>query len=75
MLSKELITKISDRVGLNVDDIRSYSPEKLRTFLEQRNKRKFSFKSEFPTIGRGNVLRDSLVTSNQLNRCIDAILK
>jgi len=62
-------------VGLPVKTIRDYSPSELRTHLEKRNKRKLSFISEFPVIGRGSVLRDSIATSEEINKDIDKILK
>jgi len=61
-------------VGLSADEIRRYSPGELRRFLEFKNKKKFSFKTEFPVIGRGNVLRDSIITTEEINREIDKIL-
>jgi hypothetical protein len=61
-------------VGLSAEDIRKYSPGELRRFLEKRNKKKLSFTTEFPVIGRGNVLRDSIITSEEINRDIDKIL-
>jgi hypothetical protein len=61
-------------VGLSVETIRKYSPEELRSHLENRNKRKFSFTTEFPVIGRGNVLRDGIKTSREINKDIDRIL-
>jgi hypothetical protein len=62
-------------VGLPVEEIRKFSPGKLRDYLEKKNKRKFSFTSEFPAIGRGSVLRDDLVTTEEINRDIDKILE
>ena len=61
-------------VGLSVEDIRKYSPGELRRFLEIRNKKKLSFTTEFPVIGRGNVLRDGIITSEEINKDIDKIL-
>jgi len=61
-------------VGLSAETIRQYSPGKLRAYLEKKNKRKFSFLSEFPAIGRGSVLRDNIVTSEKINKDIDKIL-
>jgi len=62
-------------VGLPIETIRMYSPGELRNHLEKKNKRKFSFTSEFPVIGRGNVLRDNIATSEEINKDIDKILK
>jgi len=61
-------------VGLSAEEIRKCSPGELRRFLEERNKKKFSFSTEFPVIGRGNVLRDNIITTDKLNREIDKIL-
>ena len=61
-------------VGLSVEEIRNYSPGELRRHLEKRNKTKLSFTTEFPVIGRGNVLRDSIITSEEINKEIDKIL-
>ena len=62
-------------IGLSAETIRKYSPDKLRHHLESKNKRKFSFTSEFPVIGRGNVLRDGIKTTEEINKDIDKILE
>ena len=61
-------------LGLSVEDIRRFSPGELRCYLEKKDKRKISFTTEFPLIGRGNVLRDSIITSEEIDRDIDKIL-
>jgi hypothetical protein len=61
-------------IGLPIETIRKYSPYEFRLYLENKNKRKFSFTTEFPVIGRGNVLRDNIITSEEINRDIDKIL-
>ncbi len=61
--------------GLTLAQIKAISPEKFRTYLEKKNNKPFSFTSEFPVIGRGNVLRDSLINSTSLNAEIDKILR
>ena len=61
-------------VGLSAETIRKYSPWELRSYLENKNKRSLSFTTEFPTIGRGNVLRDSFKTSKEINKDVDKIL-
>ena len=65
---------VENLVGLSAEIIRKYSPDELRRYLENKNKRKFSVTTEFPVIGRGNVLRDSLKTSEEIDRDIDRIL-
>jgi hypothetical protein len=61
-------------IGLPIETIRQYSPSELRLYLEEKNKRIFSFTTEFPVVGRGNVLRDNIVTSKEINKDIDKIL-
>jgi len=75
MLFTAVEKNVSALVGLPVEKIREYSPGELRNHLEKKNKRKFSFISEFPVIGRGSVLRDSIATSEKINKDIDKILK
>jgi len=65
---------IATLIGLPIETIRMYSPSELRLYLEKKNKRKLSFTTEFPIIGRGNVLRDNIITSEEINKDIDKIL-
>lgn len=60
--------------GLLLSQIKDFSPEEMRTYLEKHSNKKFSFSSEFPIIGRGNVLRDRLQSSKQINKSVDKIL-
>lgn len=70
------VEKNAEKVtGLSLSEIKAISPEKFRIYLEKKNKKPFSFTSEFPVIGRGNVLRDSLITSRIINSEIDKILR
>jgi len=61
-------------VGLSAAEIRKFSPGQLRRHLEEKNRKKLTFTTEFPVIGRGNVLRDCIVTTSEINREIDKIL-
>ena len=65
---------VEEVTGLTVEQIRRFSPEKLRAYLEHKNNKKFSFTSEFPTVGRGNILRDGIEGTTEINKEIDAIL-
>ncbi len=71
-ISEKFHESIEARVGLSIEQIKSYSPEKLRSYLEKRNRKIFSFTVEFPIIGRKN---NSFVTTEELNKEIDRILK
>jgi hypothetical protein len=65
---------VERHTGLSVEDIRRYSPERLRAFFAHQNKRPVRIISEFPVIGRGNVLRDGLMDTETINGDIDTIL-
>ncbi len=67
--------KVVEDTGLSLAQIKDFSPSKFREFLEKKNNKKFSFLSAFPVIGRGNILRDNLISSSQLNNEIDKILR
>lgn len=73
-LPKELVDRISLASGLSPDDIKGLSPSSIRDHLTKKTGKKFRVLSMFPTIGRGNVLREGGVTSEQINKEVDAIL-
>ena len=75
MDSFALVEKNAEKVtGLSVAKLREYSPNQFRQHLESK-KGKVSFRSFFPVIGRGNILRDSLATSTEIDAEIDKILE
>lgn len=71
-------TKIEKHVesllGLPIEEIRLLGPGELRAHLEKKNNRKLVFTTEFPVIGRGNVLRDGIIGSEAINKDIEQIL-
>ncbi|HCL56350.1 MAG TPA: hypothetical protein DHW82_05000 [Spirochaetia bacterium] len=70
----EVLANIEKFIGLDLEKIKQMTPTSFRIYLEKKNKRKLFFKSEFPFIGRGNVLRDGIIGRNQINAEIDAII-
>lgn len=73
-LTKELEQVIAHKVGLTIEQLRQTNPVDIAQRIEQRTHKKLSFSSQFPFIGRGNVLRDGVITSDQINKEIDRIL-
>jgi hypothetical protein len=71
---KQLSENISKKIGLSMEELKRLNPTEIAFFLEKKHNKKLSFSSEFPFIGRGNVLRDGVVTSEQINKDIDRIL-
>ena len=61
--------------NLTLEQLKSISPNMLRAHLSTLTNKKISFISEFPYIGRGNVLREELIDTEKLNNEIDKILK
>ena len=61
--------------GLPITQIRNMGVTELRAYLGKKNGAKQRIVSEYPVIGRGNVLRDSLISTEELNAEVDAILE
>jgi hypothetical protein len=73
-LCASLEQSIAEKVGLSIQEIRQKSPSEIATFIEGKTKKKLTFSSQFPFIGRGNVLRDGVKTSQDIDKDIDRIL-
>jgi hypothetical protein len=73
-LYKKVLSRIEKKVGLSLKEIDSKNPVEISEFFYRKTGKKLSFSSEFPFIGRGNVLRDGLVSNENLNSDIDKIL-
>ncbi len=71
----EVYKNASLKLGISEDDIRFFSPQRMRDHIEQKSGKKIRFVSEFPTIGRGNVLRDSIITREEIDMEIDELLR
>jgi hypothetical protein len=69
------IKNIEKKSGLSISEIREKDPCELRKYFEKKFGTKTRFVSEFPFIGRGNVLRDGIIDSDQINEEIDKLLK
>lgn len=65
----------AEKVGMSLEALRNAGVTEIRRRIEKKNGNTLSFTSEFPVIGRGNILRDKLVTTQQIDADIDKILK
>jgi hypothetical protein len=74
-LYNSFIKNVEKKSGLTFSEIKSKDPSEIREHFEKRFNSKTIFSSEFPFIGRGNVLRDGIINHDQLNKEIDKILK
>ena len=62
-------------VGMSLSDLKNAEVSEIRRKIEEKHGKPLSFTSEFPIIGRGNVLRDRIMTTQHINAEIDKILK
>jgi hypothetical protein len=70
----KLIKNIEKKTGMSIEDIKLKSPEQQRDFFSKKTGKPLEIITEFPFIGRGNVLRGGLVSSSKINKEIDKIL-
>jgi hypothetical protein len=61
--------------GLSIAQVRDMGVTELRAYLEKKNGTKQRIVSEYPVIGRGNILRDGLISTEKLNEDVDLILE
>ncbi len=69
------IKNIEKKSGLSLSEINSKDPCEIRKHFNKKFGFKLKILSEFPFIGRGNVLRDNLYSNEKINKEIDIILK
>jgi len=73
-LRDRVVANAAQRVGLAPDQMKSMSPEEIRKHLTKKTGKPLTFSTAFPFIGRGNVLRDGIITAKEIDRDIDRIL-
>ena len=71
---KRLEKVIERATGETVQIIRSRTIDETRAILERKGKKMKTF-SAFPFIGRGNVQRDNILSSSEVNKKVDAAIK
>ena len=71
----EIERSIERLTGLSIARLRDMGVTELREYLEKKNGVKVRVVSEYPVIGRGNILCDGLISHEQLNQDVDAILE
>jgi hypothetical protein len=71
---EKVVANVSKRTGLSASEIKCKSPEAIRSYITKSTGKPLTITTEFPHIGRGNVLRDGIVSSSRINRDIDKIL-
>jgi len=74
MDKKKFFRIVQKNIGLSLSDINRLNPIDINAHIEKRNGKKVKIVTEFPFIGRGNVLRDRIITHDKINQEIDKIL-
>lgn len=65
---------VSDRWGIPADELRHMTVTELRERAEARTGKRFKIVKHFPFIGRGNVLRDRIKTTEEIDSELDKAL-
>lgn len=66
---------IEERTGKTPEDIQQMGICEWREYIEKLTGNPLRLIKEFPVIGRGNVLRDSILTREEINKSLDEALK
>lgn len=66
---------VSSMTGEAAYVLRSQTLDERRKVLEARYKTSMKFISKFPFIGRGNVLRDKIISGAEVNALLDSALQ
>lgn len=74
MHKKKFFGIVQKNIGLSLSDINRLNPTDINAYIEKRNGKKIKITTEFPFIGRGNILRDGIITHDKINQEIDKIL-
>jgi len=75
MVKENFFKVVQKNVGLSLSDIDRLNPVDINAHIEKQNGKKIEITTEFPFIGRGNVLRDGIVTCDKINQEIDRVLE
>ena len=75
MASKLFEQAIERGTGMSIGEIRQTPIEELRRIAEKRLGHSLQFLSVFPWAGRGNVLRDRLVSRKEIDADLDDALR
>ncbi len=66
---------VEQATGESLDVLRSRSIDETRRVAEKRRGKRFVFTSKFPFIGRGNVMRDKVITREEVDAYLDDALR
>jgi radical SAM superfamily enzyme with C-terminal helix-hairpin-helix motif len=74
MVKKKFFKIIQKNIGLSLFHIDRLNPIEINAYIEKQNNKKIKITTEFPFVGRGNVLRDGIISHDKIDQEIDKIL-
>jgi len=74
MFKEKFFKMVQKNIGLGLSDLDKLSPIEINSYIEKQAGKKIKITTEFPYIGRGNVLRDRLISHDKIDQEIDKIL-
>lgn len=74
MFKEKFFKIIQKNIGLSLTDIERFNPIEINNYIEKQTSKKIEIITEFPYIGRGNILRDGLISHNKIDQELDKIL-
>jgi hypothetical protein len=75
MASPILEKSLEEASGQSIQSLRSMSVSEVRAIAKKKFGGKFHIKSRWPFIGRGTVMRNNVLTHEQVETAFDAALK
>ena len=75
MSLKDLEATVERMTGMKAEQLRRQTITEGRLAAEKKAGRPMQFRSEWPFVGRGNVLRDRILTRDEINRSLDKALR
>ena len=75
MTSREFEEAIEQGTGMSIEYIRNTPLDEIRASIERRLNKPLPIVSMFPWIGRGNVLRDRMISRKELDDSLDDALR
>lgn len=73
-LNRKSASNIAKKLGMAAEDFRYKNLTEMVIFMGYKQNKKLSLSSELPFVGRENLLRDGVVTSQNINDNISSTL-
>ena len=74
-MAYDLLPDIEKRVGMTAEEMRRATLDELREAAEKKLGHRLTYRVRWPLVGRGNILRDRILSHEDVERILDAALK